>query len=95
MDGADETYSLRGFSIMKKLRLLILTHHLVGFRWWGKNLEHLSNELRFLKWDEFPLNSFPPSFQPQGLVELNFYWGKIKQLWNNPMKVPSEPLILC
>ena len=78
---------------MKKLRLLIL----FGDSTWcgGENLEHLSNELRFLQWTEFPFNSFPPSFQPHGLVELKLYYSQIKQLWNNPMKVPSEPLILC
>ena len=74
---------------MKKLRLLFVWND------GGKNLEHLSNELRCLEWGGFPFNSFPPSFQPHGLVELNLSGSKIKQLWNNPMKVPSEPLILC
>ena len=78
---------------MKKLRLLILFGSIDGCG--GENLEHLSNELRFLQWTHFPLNSFPPSFQPHGLVELNLDGDKIKQLWNNSMKVPSEPLFLC
>ena len=85
-----ENLNMRGFSNMKKLRLLIVYSESDC-----QDLEHLSNELQFLEWKGFPLNSFPPSFQPHRLVELNLHSSQIKQLWNNPMKVPSEPHILC
>ncbi|KAF3456182.1 hypothetical protein FNV43_RR00832 [Rhamnella rubrinervis] len=77
--------NLGGFSNMKKLRLLI-----IGLPWlngdeWPNNV-YLSNELRFLDWSGFPFHSFPPSFQPHGLVNLKLWNSKIKQLWNNPLK---------
>ncbi|KAF3443058.1 hypothetical protein FNV43_RR16979 [Rhamnella rubrinervis] len=75
-----ENFNLRGFSNLKKLRLLITSSlH-------GQNFEYLSNELRFLEWSGFPFNSFPPSFQPHGLVELRLSYSDIKQLWNNSVK---------
>ena len=90
-DVIPENLSLRGFSNMKKLRLLITySTNMFGFKRDGcPSNEYLSNELRFLDWYKFPFNSFPPSFQPHGLVELYLYGSKIKQLWNNPMKVTS------
>ncbi|KAF3456170.1 hypothetical protein FNV43_RR00820 [Rhamnella rubrinervis] len=58
------------------------------------DIEYLPNELRFLKWEGFPLKSFPRSFQPHGLVELSIRSKVMERLWDNPMmEVPSEPHI--
>ncbi|KAF3456177.1 hypothetical protein FNV43_RR00827 [Rhamnella rubrinervis] len=79
--------SLRGFSNMKRLRLLIIR---------GEDImccpdnEYLPNELRFLEWEGFPLKSLPRSFQPRGLVELSLVGlnCRIEQLWDNPIMEP-------
>ncbi|KAK2656991.1 hypothetical protein Ddye_010043 [Dipteronia dyeriana] len=49
-------------------------------------IEYLSNELRFLKWPKYPLNSIPSDFQPQKLFELNLCYSRIKYLGKD-MKV--------
>nr|XP_048328514.1 disease resistance protein RUN1-like [Ziziphus jujuba var. spinosa] len=73
------------FSNMKKLRLLII-HNLVLEMRDGQtlNIEHLSKELRFLRWHEFPAKYFPSNFQRGGLVELKLWLSK--HLWNNAIK---------
>ncbi|KAF3456173.1 hypothetical protein FNV43_RR00823 [Rhamnella rubrinervis] len=87
-------FTWRGFSNMKKLRLLIIST--LDF-WWSKrnrwpDNEYLSNELRFLMWAGFPLKSFPRSFQPHGLVELSLTYSCIERLWDNPMMEPLNKL---
>ncbi|KAI9156822.1 hypothetical protein LWI28_012709 [Acer negundo] len=66
----------KSFSSMSKLRLLKISNvdH-------SKDLIYLSNELRFLKWDGYPSNSLPPTFQARKLFELNLCHSKIKYLW--------------
>ena len=49
--------------------------------------EHFSNELCLLDVDGYPYESFPSSFQPDGLIELNLFNGRMKQLWNTHIKV--------
>ncbi|CAK7328814.1 unnamed protein product [Dovyalis caffra] len=44
-------------------------------------LESLSNELRYLHWDGYPLRSLPSNFIPEHLVELNLSSSKVEQLW--------------
>jgi hypothetical protein len=44
-------------------------------------LEYLPNELRYLRWDEFPLKSLPPSFHAEHLVELRLRGSKLVKLW--------------
>jgi hypothetical protein len=44
-------------------------------------LEYLPNELRYLRWDEFPLKSLPPSFRAEHLVELHLCESKLVKLW--------------
>jgi Leucine-rich repeat (LRR) protein len=61
--------------MMKRLRLLIIHNvHLPG------GLSYLSNELRLLQWNEYPLKSMPESFQPKKLVELIMHHSRIEQL---------------
>ncbi|KAF3456156.1 hypothetical protein FNV43_RR00806 [Rhamnella rubrinervis] len=78
--------SLRGFSNMKKLRMLIInTTTDLSFA----DIEYLPNELRFLEWDKFPFKSFPRSFQPHELVELILRDSRvIARLWDDPMMEP-------
>ncbi|KAF3456167.1 hypothetical protein FNV43_RR00817 [Rhamnella rubrinervis] len=74
---------LGGFSNMKKLRLLIIDT-ITDLS--CPDIEYLSNELRFFRWNGFPFNYFPPSFQPLRLVALELPYSEIKQLWNNSIK---------
>ncbi|KAK4836088.1 hypothetical protein QYF36_018375 [Acer negundo] len=39
------------------------------------------DDLRFLKWDGYPSNSLPSTFQAIKLFEINLYLSKIKYLW--------------
>ena len=62
---------------MKNLRLLKISNVQLPH-----SLNYLSNELRFLNWDGYPLESMPTSFQPYKLVELIMPHSRIKQLWD-------------
>ncbi|KAF2319783.1 hypothetical protein GH714_018816 [Hevea brasiliensis] len=44
--------------------------------------EFLPEELRYLYWDRYPLESLPPNFCPKNLVELHMPWSNLIQLWN-------------
>ncbi|XP_057990181.1 disease resistance protein RPV1-like, partial [Hevea brasiliensis] len=45
-------------------------------------LEFLPEELRYLYWDRYPLESLPPNFCPKNLVELHMQDSNLIQLWN-------------
>ncbi|XP_058004373.1 disease resistance protein RUN1-like [Hevea brasiliensis] len=47
-----------------------------------KGLKFLSNELRFLYWDQYPLKYLPSKFCPENLVELHMQSSQLKQLGN-------------
>ncbi|KAF3456178.1 hypothetical protein FNV43_RR00828 [Rhamnella rubrinervis] len=82
----EKNFSWRGFSNMKKLRLLIIRSRRIMC---CPDNEYLPNELRFLEWDGFPLKSLPRSFQPHGLVELILTDSDvIERLWDNPKMEP-------
>ncbi|KAK8633487.1 hypothetical protein V6N13_014332 [Hibiscus sabdariffa] len=68
--------SVDAFSKMKKLRLLkvLCLSNCDG-------LKYLSNELRLLDWERFPLRSLPSGFQPDNLVALLLQYSCIEQLW--------------
>ncbi|XP_024929227.3 disease resistance protein RUN1-like [Ziziphus jujuba] len=77
--------NFEAFSNMKKLRLLIIHNLVLEMRDGQKlNIEHLSKELRFLRWHEFPVKYLPSNFQRGGLVELKLWLSK--HLWNNSIK---------
>uniref|UniRef100_A0A7N2LLB7 Uncharacterized protein n=1 Tax=Quercus lobata TaxID=97700 RepID=A0A7N2LLB7_QUELO len=61
---------------MPNLKLLII--HGVPFLHGPK---HLSNDLRYLDWSEYPSKSLPSSFQPDELVKLLMCKRKIELLW--------------
>ncbi|XVF81820.1 hypothetical protein PTKIN_Ptkin15bG0186600 [Pterospermum kingtungense] len=46
------------------------------------DLKFLSDELRFLQWNHYPLKSLPSNFNPRNLVELRLRYGKIELLWS-------------
>ncbi|RVW64092.1 TMV resistance protein N [Vitis vinifera] len=43
--------------------------------------EFPSYELRYLHWDEYPLESLPLNFHGVNLIELNLQYGKLRVLW--------------
>lgn len=45
-----------------------------------EGLQSLPDELRYLHWDNCPLESLPPNFTPRKLVELDMYSNKLKEL---------------
>ncbi|KAL6318244.1 hypothetical protein AAG906_035753 [Vitis piasezkii] len=45
------------------------------------DFKFLSNNLRSLYWDGYPLKSLPSNFHPENLVELNMCFSQLKQLW--------------
>ncbi|KAF8024228.1 hypothetical protein BT93_F1432 [Corymbia citriodora subsp. variegata] len=64
------------FTNMTNLRLLdVRAIHL------SSGVNHLSNELRLLTWDNCNLMSFPPNFLPKNLLELNMRDSFLTSLW--------------
>lgn len=75
------------FLKMKDLRLL----KVFNVQFPVECVGYLSNKLRLLEWDRYPLTSMPPSFQPKKLVELNMSNSHIERLWkkNSPVSLYS------
>ncbi|XP_028807414.1 disease resistance-like protein DSC1 [Neltuma alba] len=48
----------------------------------SSGLELLSEQLRYLQWDDYPLESLPSSFCPEKLVELCMRNSQVKKLWD-------------
>ncbi|EEF40573.1 hypothetical protein RCOM_1330040 [Ricinus communis] len=68
--------------------LTLLNFYVSGYvkNWEDKvHLHHgllsLSNRLRYLRWDRFPLISSPSNFCAENLVELVLTRSNVKQLW--------------
>ena len=61
---------------MNHLELLILQ----SVNCYG-TLNYISNDLRYLYWNNFPWMSLPSTFYPDQLVELILRHSNIKQLW--------------
>ncbi|KAJ9167286.1 hypothetical protein P3X46_021950, partial [Hevea brasiliensis] len=83
-DQGDRYLSSKAFLKMKALRFLILSNLNLS-----KDIEYLSNELRYLEWYGYPFKSLPQSFQPDQLVELHMSYSSIEQLWKGvrPLKL--------
>lgn len=47
-----------------------------------QGLKSLSNELRYLRWDKWPLKSLPLAFSAESLVELQMQDSGIRKLWH-------------
>ena len=81
-------FTTEAFKMMNKLRLLkVCRGHKCGSM--VKNYEvHVStdfefpsSELRYLYWDEYPLESLPSNFHGEKLIELNLQDSKLTGLW--------------
>lgn len=44
-------------------------------------LEYLSDKLRLLHWELYPLKQLPAQFLPGNLVQLKMPFSKVEQLW--------------
>ncbi|XP_057986651.1 disease resistance protein RPV1-like [Hevea brasiliensis] len=83
-DQGERYMSSKAFLKMKALRLLILFNLNLS-----KDIEYLSNELRYLEWSGYPFKSLPQTFQPDQLAELHLSYSRIEQLWKGvrPLKL--------
>ncbi|XP_059451126.1 disease resistance protein RUN1-like [Corylus avellana] len=71
-------FSTRAFIRMRRLRLLQLDHvQLTG------DYEHLSKELRWLRWHRFPQKFMPNNFYSRNLVAIDLRYSNLKQVWKN------------
>ena len=48
----------------------------------GLDFEFPSYELRYLRWDGYPLEFLPSNFDGENLIELHLKCSNIKQLWH-------------
>jgi len=46
-----------------------------------QGLNYLSQKLKILEWDHFPLTCMPSNFCTEYLVELNMRFSKLHKLW--------------
>ncbi|GMN40784.1 hypothetical protein TIFTF001_010007 [Ficus carica] len=53
------------------------------------DLQFLPDLLVYLHWDGYPWKSFPSSFRPQYLVELNLPYSKVNKLWKGSLHLGS------
>ncbi|XP_020226179.1 TMV resistance protein N isoform X2 [Cajanus cajan] len=81
----DET-TMRADALSKISKLKFLKLQFMDF---CGSLDHLSNELGYLEWKEYPFKSLPPSFQPNNLVKLSLCRSNIKQLWKDRKSLPN------
>ncbi|KAB1209283.1 putative WRKY transcription factor 19, partial [Morella rubra] len=95
-----EPLSIGGFTKMKNLRILKLDNVILAENLWDKlctaighrhPLESIpTEELRIMKWDGYPLKSFPTIFQANKLVELSLWCShNIKELWKGTQSFGS------
>ncbi|PNY12332.1 disease resistance protein [Trifolium pratense] len=47
-----------------------------------QGLEFLPNELRYLRWEYYPLESLPSKFSAENLVTLSLPYSRLKKLWH-------------
>ncbi|KAF3965666.1 hypothetical protein CMV_010169 [Castanea mollissima] len=87
----EEHLDAKVFSKMKKMRLLKVVD--MGNVKLPQGLNCLSNDLRIIEWNGYPLNFLPTNFQPNKLVELKMPCSSIKQLWNGIMILDELKII--
>ncbi|XP_057997596.1 disease resistance-like protein DSC1 [Hevea brasiliensis] len=84
--------SSKAFMRMYNLRLLKIHNSIVGNKCkvhLPDGLEFLSDELRYLHWDRYPLSSLTPNFQAENLVQLNLPNSCVKKLWEGVQNLAS------
>ncbi|XP_014516350.2 disease resistance protein RML1A-like [Vigna radiata var. radiata] len=78
------------FTKMSKLHFLNIytagTRDIRFYEPWGlylhQGLQSLPNELRYLGWMHYPLESLPSNFSAENLVELHLPYSRVKKLWH-------------
>nr|DAD42981.1 TPA_asm: hypothetical protein HUJ06_001211 [Nelumbo nucifera] len=74
--GKYQRLSTKVFEKMKKLRLLRVDFiHLEG------DYQHLPKQLKWLRWNQFPLESIPADFNLKELVVLEMRCSNLRQVW--------------
>ncbi|CAN0887979.1 Disease resistance protein RUN1 [Linum grandiflorum] len=78
--------SSKTFEKMFKLRLIKLynpesSQSNFKIQLLDEQLQRISDELRYLRWDGCPSKSLPSDFSPEKLVELNLPFSNIEHLW--------------
>jgi len=91
------------FTKMSKLHFLNIytagTRDIRFYEPWGlylhQGLESLPNELRYLGWAHYPLESLPSNFSAENLVELHLPYSRLKKLWQEvPVNIIRIPFNL-
>ncbi|GAU32114.1 hypothetical protein TSUD_357980 [Trifolium subterraneum] len=57
----------------------------------SQGLEYLPNEVRYLRWARFPLESLPCTFSGEKLVVLDLQYSRVRKLWHDNHKLRSLP----
>ncbi|KAJ0614200.1 putative leucine-rich repeat domain superfamily [Helianthus annuus] len=71
---------------MKALRYLSVT--ILDEKYDGDGPSFLSNELRYIRWENYPKSSFPDTFQPMNLVNMKLSKSLQKELWKGYKHLP-------
>ncbi|TXG47005.1 hypothetical protein EZV62_026299 [Acer yangbiense] len=77
------------FMKMYNLRTLIIQIYGEQVHLCNGGLDYLSEKLKYLYWERYPLEVLPSSFNPENLVELDLSRSQIKQLWEGSTHVPK------
>ncbi|GAU42898.1 hypothetical protein TSUD_232090 [Trifolium subterraneum] len=87
----DLDLSSDSFKSMINLRYLHITYNRYSANkvHLPKGLKWLSDKLRYLHWDLFPLESLPSTFCPERLVVLKMTRGKLRKLWDGIQKLDN------
>ncbi|KAM5552746.1 hypothetical protein ABKV19_025117 [Rosa sericea] len=85
VEGKRICLNAKSFSKMKNLKYLVSKYPVE----YSGNIDYLSNELRWLEWSGFSMQSFPPNFHPRKLVALKIPdSSRITRLWEGLKDFP-------
>ncbi|XP_022634012.1 TMV resistance protein N isoform X2 [Vigna radiata var. radiata] len=79
-----ETVKIDGLSKIEKLKFLRLENVKCS-----GSLSHLSNELGYLTWNNYPFECLPQNFEPHKLVKLKLRNSRIQRLWSGTKELPN------
>ncbi|XP_028801086.1 uncharacterized protein LOC114756312 isoform X3 [Neltuma alba] len=86
-DSQQRALRVQALSNMGNLKLLIFRN----VKFCG-SLKHLSNELRYVSWHQYPFPCLPSSFVPHNLIELILPDSSITNIWEGE-KAPDSSII--
>ncbi|XP_057423650.1 disease resistance-like protein DSC1 isoform X2 [Lotus japonicus] len=93
------TLNPQAFHRMYKLRMLnfyMSSRENISNVHISRGLECMPDELCYLRWDCFPLESLPPSFSAEKLVELDLKHSLLEKLWDGEQDLVNlKSLNLC